>query len=73
MGIVQLNFAKNTVIHRAGSSPAQAVMGRQPRVPEGLLSAPEIIEMHNLLSEDVRAQREMATRVRAITAISSYE
>ena len=48
-------------------------MGRQPRVPEGLLSSPENLEMHNLLSEDVRAQRDVATRVRAINAISAYE
>jgi len=73
IGVVQMNFAKNTIIHRAGCSPAQAVMGRQPRVPEGLLSSPENLEMHNLLSEDVRAQRDTATRVRAINAISSYE
>ena len=35
IGVIQMNFAKNTVIHRAGCSPAQAVMGRQPRVPDG--------------------------------------
>ena len=37
------------------------------------MSSPENLEMHNPLSEDVRAQRDTATRVRAINAISSYE
>ena len=44
LGVIQMNFPKNTVIHRAGSSPAQAVMGRQPRVPEELLSSHDNLE-----------------------------
>lgn len=73
LGVIQMNFAKHTILHRAGSSPAQAAIGRQPRVPEGLLSSPANLEMHNPFSEYVRAQRAVATRVRAINAISAYE
>lgn len=71
--VLQMNFAKNLVFPRARASCAQPVMGRQLRVPDGLLSAPENNEMHNLLSEDVRAQGERSTRVRAVDAISAYE
>ena len=49
--------AKNTLIRRSGSSPAQWVHGRQPKLPASLLSDGGSIETCSLTSDSERLQQ----------------
>ena len=58
--------AKNTLIRRSGSSPAQWVHGRQPKLPASLLSDGGSIETCSLTSDSERLQQIEAVRVEAM-------
>ncbi len=66
-------FAKNSLIRRAGASPQQAVFGRELTLPESLLSSPDELGAHMLMSEDQSVARRAEIRSCAMRKFYEYD
>ena len=65
MCVSQCTSAKNQMLRKAGVSPAQAVLGREPDVPEAVLSHPEAVATHQLMITDEKYRRQSIIRLEA--------
>ncbi|CAE7293046.1 RE1 [Symbiodinium sp. CCMP2592] len=63
-----INSAMNSLRRSSGMSPAQAVWGREPRLPEDLAHHAEADHFESVLSRDRLRAREFALRMSARTA-----
>ena len=72
---VRVNEAKSLLLRRAGASPAQAVFGRNPRLPPSILNHDDqskIDALHHLTT-DQQAMREEMVRIKALQSLIEYE
>ena len=65
LAIQAVNSAKNELRRQHGFSPNQAVFGRDPKVPEELMSGVDEEKFIELISEDRQRQREVSIRTSA--------
>ncbi|CAE7480578.1 GIP [Symbiodinium sp. CCMP2592] len=68
MAATVINSAMNSLRRSSGTSPAQAVWGREPRLPEDLTHQAEADHFESVLSRDRLRAREFALRMSARTA-----
>ncbi|CAE7227793.1 RE1 [Symbiodinium sp. CCMP2456] len=68
MAATVINSAMNSLRRSSGTSPAQAVWGREPRLPEDLSQPAEADHFESVLSRDRLRAREFALRNAARTA-----
>ena len=65
MVITAVNSAMNTLRRDAGFSPAQAVWGRDPQLPEDVRNSPHDEHVEHIISHDRQRAREHTIRVAA--------
>ncbi|CAE7226615.1 RE2, partial [Symbiodinium necroappetens] len=65
MVITAVNSAMNTLRRDSGFSPAQAVWGRDPKLPEDLRSGPQDEHVEHIISHDRQRAREHTLRISA--------
>ena len=65
MTVTAINTALNTLKKSSGFSPAQAVWGRDPQLPEDLLDSPHGNQIDHILTQDRKRGREMTLRLAA--------
>lgn len=70
---VMATSAKNVLTRRSGSSPAQWVFGRNPKLPAGLLSDPEGIDAHDELPQSENLQLIERVRHAAMCRFHDFE
>ena len=71
--VAMATHAKNTLVRKAGSSPAQWVFGRNPKLPASLMSDGGNIEPCQLTSDSERLQHIEAVRTRAMIEHHRFE
>ncbi|CAE7838363.1 RE2 [Symbiodinium sp. CCMP2592] len=65
MAVTAVNSALNTLRRESGFSPCQAVMGRDPRLPEDLQGGPHDEHVEEVITRDRQRAREHALRIAA--------
>ena len=62
-------FAKNSLVRRSGASPCQWVYGRNPKIPNSILSEPDAIEAKQVIEDSERYRRIEEVRHQAIEEV----
>ena len=64
-------FAKNSLVRRSGASPCQWVYGRNPKIPNSILSEPDAIEAKQVIEGSDRYRRIEEVRHQATCSSST--
>jgi hypothetical protein len=66
-------FAKNSLVRRSGASPCQWVYGRNPKIPNSILSEPDAIEAKQVIEDSERYRRIEEVRHQAMMEYLQFE
>ena len=66
-------FAKNSLARRSGASPCQWVYGRNPKIPNSILSEPDAIEAKQVIQDSERLRRIEEMRHSAMQEFLQFE
>ena len=66
-------FGKNSLARRSGASPCQWVYGRNPKIPNSILSEPDAVEAKQVIEDSERYRRIEEMRHKAMAEYLQYE